>query len=56
METQTRTRRPRPKVVSLMDALKRSVNELEREPKSSHRAAKKGPRLVKTGKRSHRAA
>lgn len=44
------------KVLSLMDALKRSVDETQKKPVPSHRAAKNGPRLVKTGKRSHRAA
>jgi len=48
--------RPQPKVVNLMDALKRSVDETKKKPEPSHRGAKKGPRLVKTGKRSHRAA
>ena len=48
--------KPRPKVVSLMDALRRSVDEGQKKPAASHHAAKKGPRLVKTGKRSHRAA
>jgi DNA end-binding protein Ku len=48
--------KPRPKVVSLMDALKRSVNETPKRPGASNHAAQKGPRLVKTGKRSHRAA
>lgn len=48
--------KPRPKVVSLMDALKRSVNETKKKPAVSEHAAKKGPRLVKTGKRSRRAA
>jgi DNA end-binding protein Ku len=48
--------KPRPKVVSLMDALRRSVDEGPKKTASSHYAAKKGPRLVKTGKRSHRAA
>jgi DNA end-binding protein Ku len=48
--------KPRPKVVGLMDALKRSIDETKKKPAASHHAAKKGPRLVKTGKRSHRAA
>lgn len=48
--------KPRPKVVSLMDALKRSVNETKPKPATSKRHAKKGPVLVKSGKRSHRAA
>jgi DNA end-binding protein Ku len=48
--------KPGPKVVSLMDALKRSVNETQKKPAATHHAARKGPRLVKTGKRSHRAA
>ena len=47
--------KPRPKVVSLMDALRLSVDEGQKKP-AAHQAAKKGPRLVKTGKRSHRAA
>ena len=45
-----------PKVVSLMDALKRSVNESTKKMPASHRSAKKGPSLVKSGKRSHKAA
>lgn len=48
--------KPRPKVVSLMDALKRSVDESGRKPSETGRKAKKGPTLVKSGKRSHRAA
>lgn len=48
--------KPKPKVVNLMDALRRSVDESKSKPSSSHHAAKKGPRLVKTGKRSRRAA
>lgn len=49
--------KPHAKVVNLMDALRRSVSETkEKPPTSHHRAAKKGPRLVKTGKRSRRAA
>ena len=47
--------KPRSKVVSLMDALKRSVDETKEKPRSKH-AARNGPRLVKTGKRSRRAA
>jgi DNA end-binding protein Ku len=45
-----------PRVVNLMDALRRSVNESQKKPAASHHAARKGPRLVKTGKRSHKAA
>jgi DNA end-binding protein Ku len=48
--------KPRAKVVNLMDALKRSVNETKPKPAASKRHAKKGPVLVKSGKRSHRAA
>ena len=48
--------KPRAKVVSLMDALKRSVDENKNKPAASKRAVEKGPRLVKTGKRSRRAA
>lgn len=48
--------KPRPKVVSLMDALKRSVNETKPKAAGSKRSARKGPVLVKSGKRSHRAA
>jgi len=47
---------PRPKVVSLMDALKRSVNQTKEKPSRARRSAQKGPVLVKSGKRSHRAA
>jgi DNA end-binding protein Ku len=47
---------PRPKVISLMDALKRSVNETSAKPSRAKRSAKKGPVLVKSGKRPHRAA
>jgi len=46
--------KPRPKVVNLMDALRKSV-ESKSKPGASH-ASRKGPRLVKTGKRSRRAA
>jgi DNA end-binding protein Ku len=48
--------KPGPRVVNLMDALRRSVNENQKKPSAAHHAAKKGPRLVKTGKRSRRAA
>ena len=48
--------KPRPKVVSLMDALRRSVDESKSKPSPHRHAAKKGPKLVKTGKRSRRAA
>jgi DNA end-binding protein Ku len=48
--------RPSPKVVSLMDALKQSVNESSKKSPAAHRHAKKGPTLVKSGKRSRRAA
>ena len=47
--------KPKAKVVNLMDALRRSVDESKSKPSSS-RASAKGPRLVKTGKRSRRAA
>jgi DNA end-binding protein Ku len=47
--------KPKAKVVNLMDALRRSVDESKSKPSSS-RASTKGPRLVKTGKRSRRAA
>ncbi|HLY43222.1 MAG TPA: Ku protein [Terracidiphilus sp.] len=46
-------------VVNLMDALRRSVGEAKAEPRkkrSSSRASKKGPMLVKAPRRSHRAA
>ena len=46
--------KPKPKVINLMDALRRSVDESKSKP--SHRASSNGPRLVKTGKRSRRAA
>jgi DNA end-binding protein Ku len=48
--------KPHPKVVSLMDALRRSVDESKSKPSPHHRSARKGPKLVKTGKRSRRAA
>ncbi|HMG85503.1 MAG TPA: Ku protein [Terracidiphilus sp.] len=53
--------KPRPKVINLLDALKRSVSESGREqkhPKSSasSRSSKKGPTLVKSRKRSRKAA
>jgi DNA end-binding protein Ku len=53
--------KPRAKVINLMDALKRSVSESNRKedrPRahSSRRSSKKGPTLVKSGKRSHKAA
>jgi DNA end-binding protein Ku len=47
--------KPRAKVVNLMDALRRSVDESKSKP-ASRQASRKGPRLVKTGKRSRRAA
>jgi DNA end-binding protein Ku len=47
--------KPKAKVVNLMDALRRSVDESKSKPASRH-ASRKGPRLVKTGKRSRRAA
>jgi DNA end-binding protein Ku len=47
--------KPKAKVVNLMDALRRSVDESKSKPASS-RASNNGPRLVKTGKRSRRAA
>ena len=48
--------KPQAKVVSLMDALKRSVTESRKKAPASEHHAKKGPALVKSGKRSHRAA
>lgn len=48
--------KPRPKVVNLIDALRRSVDESRAKPSEPERKAKKGPTLVKSGKRSHRAA
>ena len=60
--------KPRAKVINLMDALKRSVSESNRkedrprtkedhpQTRSSSRSSKKGPTLVKSGKRSHKAA
>ena len=53
--------KPKPKVVSLMDALKRSVNETtsrgtKRSDSPSPRHSKNGPRLVKSRKRSGKAA
>jgi len=53
--------KPRSKVINLMDALKRSVNESNQKEdrprtRSSPRSPKKGPTLVKSGKRSHKAA
>jgi DNA end-binding protein Ku len=53
--------KPRPKVVSLMDALKRSINESKRpesrkKPPVSEQPSRKGPALVKPRKRAHRAA
>lgn len=48
--------KPKAKVVNLMDALRRSVDESKTKKTSSHHAAKDGPKLVKTGKRSRRAA
>jgi len=47
--------KPRPKVVNLMDALRQSVDGAKSKP-ASRRSSTKGPRLVKTGKRSRRAA
>lgn len=47
--------KPKAKVVNLMDALRKSVDESKSKP-TSHRTSTKGPRLVKTGKRSRRAA
>ncbi|MFZ0742945.1 MAG: Ku protein [Terracidiphilus sp.] len=53
-------KRQRPKVVSLMDALRRSVTEAKRPParerRGTERASTKGPMLVKGSKRKHRAA
>jgi DNA end-binding protein Ku len=58
--------KPRARVINLMDALKRSVsesNQKENRPngdrpraRSSARSSKKGPTLVKSGKRPHKAA
>ncbi len=60
--------KPRAKVINLMDALKRSVSESNQKKerprtkedrprtRSSSRSSKKGPTLVKSGKRSHKAA
>jgi DNA end-binding protein Ku len=59
--------KPRAKVINLMDALKQSVSESgqkgdrrrkEASPRarSSARSSKRGPTLVKSGKRSHKAA
>ena len=52
--------KPRAKVVSLMDALKRSVSDTENTQKhprtSTSRASKNGPTLVKSRKRSRKAA
>jgi DNA end-binding protein Ku len=53
--------KPQAKVISLIDALKRSVSESnpkEARPRtrSSPRSREKGPKLVKSGKRSHKAA
>ena len=47
--------KPRPKVVNLMDALRQSVDGAKSKP-ASRSSSTKGPRLVKTGKRSRRAA
>jgi DNA end-binding protein Ku len=47
--------KPKGKVINLMDALRQSVDE-SKPKSSSHHAAKGGPKLVKTGKRSRRAA
>lgn len=48
--------KPRAKVIDLMDALKRSVDETKRRPSPKESASGKGPRLVKSGKRSRSAA
>jgi DNA end-binding protein Ku len=48
--------KPRAKVISLMDALKRSVNETKKKPSPKEPSRGKGPRLVKSGKRSRSAA
>jgi DNA end-binding protein Ku len=59
--------KPRAKVINLMDALKQSVSESGRRgestrkedrprTRSSPRSSKKGPTLVKSGKRPHKAA
>jgi hypothetical protein len=61
-------KKSRAKVINLMDALKRSVSESNqkkerprttedhRRTRSSSRSSKEGPTLVKSGKRSHKAA
>lgn len=51
-----REQQPRPKLVNLVEALKRSLNETKTKPSAAKRSAKKGPVLVKSGKRPHRAA
>ncbi|MGA8743850.1 MAG: Ku protein [Terracidiphilus sp.] len=51
--------KPRAEVINLMDALKRSVSESKEDRSHAHssrRSSKKGPTLVKSGKRSHKAA
>jgi DNA end-binding protein Ku len=53
--------KPRAKVINLMDALKRSVSESNQKEvrprtRSSTRSSKKGPTLLKSGKRPHKAA
>jgi len=52
--------KPRAKVVNLMDALKRSVSESSHDQKhsksSTSRSSRKGPTLVKSRKRSRKAA
>lgn len=48
--------KPRAKVINLMDALKRSVDESKKKPSRAEHPSKSGPRLVKPGKRSRRAA
>jgi DNA end-binding protein Ku len=53
--------KPRAKIIDLMDALKRSLSEtngkeVRPRTRSSPRSSKKGPTLVKSGKRPHKAA
>jgi DNA end-binding protein Ku len=53
--------KPRAKIINLMDALKRSLSEtngkeVRPRTRSSPRSSKKGPTLVKSGKRPHKAA
>jgi DNA end-binding protein Ku len=48
--------KPRAKVIGLMDALKRSLDESKKKPAPGGGTSGKGPRLIKSGKRSRRAA